>query len=113
MSAVARFDGREVVLAGRLDVHTVAEVRTALHSAIDAGEGRLTVYLHDAEVMDATGLGVLIGGHRRAERSGRSLVLRGPSPRLVRLLGAMRLHRVLTIEDAGEFTGDEVPNLSA
>ena len=78
MTAVARFDGSEVVLAGRLDVHTVADVRSALHTAIDAGEGRLVVNLYAAEVMDATGLGVLIGGHRRAERAGRALVLRGP-----------------------------------
>jgi anti-anti-sigma factor len=50
--------------------------------------------------MDATGLGVLVGAHRRAQKLGRRLVLRGVSPRLARLLLATRLHRVLTLETA-------------
>lgn len=97
-------DGSEVVLRGRLDVQTVADVRLALHAAIDAGVGPLVLDLHDAEIMDATGLGVLIGGHRRAERAGRTLVLRSPSARLARLLVAMRLHRILHVEPAGVAT---------
>lgn len=98
MTARVSGDGCEVVVTGRLDVATVADVRVALHRAIDTGHGALLVDLGDAEVMDATGVGVLIGAHRRAERAGRTLVLRAPSPRLLRLLVAMRLHRILRLE---------------
>lgn len=91
----------EVVLAGRLDVHTVADVRNALHAAIDAGSGDLLVDVAGVEVMDATGLGVLVGAHRRAGRSGRRLVLQGASPRLRRLLRVTRLHRILVVQPGG------------
>ena len=85
---------------GRLDVHSVAKVRDAIHTAIDEGRGDLVLDLADVEIMDATGLGVLVGAHRRAQKLGRRLVLRGVSPRLARLLLATRLHRVLTLETA-------------
>lgn len=100
MEVTMTSDGSEVVLRGRLDVRTVADVRTALHVAIDTGAGDLIVDLRDAEIMDATGLGVLVGAHRRAGRAGRSLVLREVPPRLERLLLATRLHRILAVERA-------------
>lgn len=90
--------GQVVALAGRLDVHSVADVRIALHAALDAGSGPLVVDLADVELLDATGLGVLVGAHRRAGRTGRVLVLRAVPPRLGRLLIATRLDRVLAVE---------------
>lgn len=88
--------GQEVSVAGRLDVHTVAEVRVALHDILARGTGDLLIHLAEAEVQDATGLGVIVGVHHRARRVGRRLVLVDVSPRLDRLLRASRLHRVLT-----------------
>jgi anti-anti-sigma factor len=93
-------EGQQVALIGRLDVHTVADVRQALHSAIASGAGDLVLDVSETEVGDATGLGVLVGMHRRADRAGRRLVLHGVPPRLGRLLLATRLHRVLNIDDA-------------
>jgi len=87
--------GQEVVITGRLDVHTVADVRLLLHAAVDRGSGDLLLHLAEAEVHDATGLGVIVGAHHRARRAGRQLVLVDVSPRLDRLLRASRLHRVL------------------
>lgn len=92
--------GREVALSGRLDVHSVADVRTVLHAAIDAGDGDLVVDLSGVDLVDATGLGVLVGADRRAKLAGRRVVLRDVRPRLLRILRATRLHRVLTIEVA-------------
>ncbi|RKS71351.1 anti-anti-sigma factor [Motilibacter peucedani] len=90
--------GDLVVLRGRLDVTTVGDVRLALHDALGAGFGRFVVDVSEAEIADATGLGVLVGAHRRAERLERQLVLRGVPPRLERLLRATRLHRILHVE---------------
>jgi anti-sigma B factor antagonist len=87
--------GLEVTICGPLDVESVAEVRTALHEILDRGAGDLLVHLAQAEVHDATGLGVIVGAHHRARRLGRRLVLVDVSPRLDRLLRASRLHRVL------------------
>lgn len=100
MEALAEGPGKLLVLRGSLDVSTVADVRQALHAAVDAGTGDLVVDLRDVVVLDATGLGVLVGAHRRAGRCGRQLVLRRVPARLQRLLVATRLHRVLRVEGA-------------
>ena len=90
--------GQEIALSGRLDVSAVAEVRAALHDALDAGTGDLVVDLSGVEVIDATGLGVLLGADRRAKLLDRRIVLRDAAPRVRRILRVTRLHRVLTLD---------------
>ena len=89
---------QEVVLSGRLDVSSVSSVRSVLHSAIDTGTGDLFVDLSGVEMIDATGLGVLVGAHRRAVLCGRRVVLRNVSGRVSRILRATRLNRILSVE---------------
>ena len=101
--------GQEVAVAGRLDVHTVADLRVLLHEVLDHGAGDLRVHLADAEVGDATGLGLIVGTHHRARRLGRRLVLVDVSPRLDRLLRSSRLHRVIARSEAGVADGTVVP----
>jgi anti-sigma B factor antagonist len=95
-----RTDGDRLVLTGRLDARHAAAARDALHDALDAGAGRLVVDLSGVELLDATGLGVLVGAHRRARLDGRELVLQGMPPRIARLLSRTRLSRVIVV--AGE-----------
>ncbi|OUC85450.1 STAS domain-containing protein [Streptosporangium minutum] len=91
--------GAQVVSVGnRLDVGTVAGVRPRLHDAVDSGHGDLVVDLSGLEMIDATGLGVLVGTHRRALAAERRLILRGVPPRVMRVLAVTRLNRVLTVE---------------
>ncbi|MDH6112826.1 anti-anti-sigma factor [Kitasatospora sp. MAP12-15] len=92
--------GGHAVLAveGRLDVRTAADARARLHQAVDGGAGDLVLDLGGLEFWDATGLGVIMGTHRRAGRLGRRLVLRSVPPQLQRLLVATRLHRILAVE---------------
>ncbi len=87
--------GAELVLRGRLDVRVTADVRLALAAALAAGDGDLVVDVAALEVVDATGLGVLVGAHRAAGRAGRRLVLRDVPPPLARALARTRLDRVL------------------
>ena len=91
--------GCEIALEGRLDARSVSDVRTALWAAIDAGVGDLVVDVSGVETVDATGLGMLLGADRRAKLAGRRIVFRDAAPRVVRLLRATRLHRVLTLEE--------------
>ena len=98
MDIVITRPGQTITLNGRLDVSTVADVRIALHDAVDSGSGDLFVDLSAIEFIDASGLGVLVGAHRRAGRFGRRLVLRGVPDRVLRLLALTRLNRVLCIE---------------
>ena len=94
---VLRAAGSELALAGRLDVTSVAEVRAALHHAVDhpGAPAELHVDVAALELVDATGLGVLVGAHRRAQRAGRRLVLVDVPDRLARVLFVTRLDRVL------------------
>lgn len=87
--------GAELHLRGRLDVATASAVRETLRRAVDGGTGDLLVHLDAIEVMDAAGLGVLVGAHRRSRLADRRLVLLGVPLRLERLIRHTRLHRVL------------------
>jgi anti-anti-sigma factor len=89
-----------VALHGRLDVSVAAAARTALHAAVDDGAGDLVLDLRDLGSWDATGLGVIMGAHRRAGRCGRRLVLRDVPPQMHRLLTHTRLDRILTMENS-------------
>lgn len=89
----------QVVRVGaRLDAGTSAPVRARLHEAVESGEGDLILDLSELEMIDATGLGVLVGTHRLALDAGRRLVLRAVPPRIMRVLAVTRLNRVLRVE---------------
>jgi anti-anti-sigma factor len=90
--------GAALALSGRLGASTVADVRAALYEAVDSGVDDLLLDLNGVELVDATGLGVIVGAHRRADRLGRRLVLQRLPERIERLLLATRLNRVLTVE---------------
>jgi anti-anti-sigma factor len=90
--------GQRISLSGNVDVTSVADLRGVLHTAIDKGKGELRVDVSTLVLIDAAGLGVLLGAHRRAQRSGRTLVLVGVPDDLSRLLFKTRLYRVLNVE---------------
>lgn len=92
---VSRRAGREVSIDGWLGTGTDASVRDDLHDIIATGEGDLIVRLGNADVGDATGLGVLLGAHVRARRAGRRLVLADVSSRTSRMLTRTRWGQVL------------------
>jgi anti-sigma B factor antagonist len=96
--------GGVVILNGRVDASTVSALRDRVHRAVDRGDGRLVIDLTDIETIDVTGLNMLIGAQRRAQRAGRDLVLRGVPVRVSRLLRATRLSRVLREEPAESVT---------
>lgn len=101
-----RGDHAVLAVGGRLDVRSAADARTVLHTAVDTGRGDLVLDLSDLDSWDATGLGVIMGAHRRAGRCNRRLVLRGVPPQMQRLLVATRLHRILSIEGGLTVEGD-------
>ncbi len=88
--------GRLLALHGRLDVVAAADTRLALADQLDAGgSGDLVVDLGQVRSADLTGVGVLVGAHRRAGRVGRRLVLQDAPADVSRLLHVTRLDRVL------------------
>ncbi|SDO67114.1 anti-anti-sigma factor [Pedococcus dokdonensis] len=93
----ATHTGQEVAIVGRIDVHSVPDVRLLLHEIIDTGCGDVHMRLADAEIGDATGLGVLVEAYNRARRAGRRLAVVDMSERTGRLLRASRLDRALVL----------------
>jgi anti-anti-sigma factor len=97
-------DGHDVIIEGRLDVHTVPDIRDVIHQVIATGSGELRLHLRDAEIGDATGLGVILHLHRRATRAERRLLVIDPSDRTRRLLRGCRLDRILASRHGGPLT---------
>lgn len=87
---------------GSVDLATVADLREKLLAAVDRAlvdaMPVLSLDLSDAELIDATGLGVLLAAHRRARRGGSQLRLIRLNPDLQRVLLVSRLYRVLDVE---------------
>ncbi|HSK28172.1 MAG TPA: STAS domain-containing protein [Jiangellales bacterium] len=102
MDVTDDLDSGVLRLTGSLDVRSVAAVREALAGLLDRLPGDVVLDLSGVDVVDATGLGVIVAAHRRALRSGRRLVLRGVEPGLARLFAIARLARVLSFERAGD-----------
>ena len=87
--------GHHVSLRGRLDVHTVPDLRLVLHRIVDDGGDDLLVDLAECEIGDATGFGVLVECLRRARRGSRSFRIVAAEPRIHRLLRRARLGHVV------------------
>ncbi len=91
-------------LRGSLDLATAPTVRAALTDATDKGGHHIVVDLAQLEFLDSTGLGVLIGAHRRATERGGSLRLvvhGGPISRLLNITGLIEVFAVYhSLEDA-------------
>lgn len=91
-------------LRGSLDLATSPTVRAALSEATEKGNRHLVVDLTQLEFLDSTGLGALIGAHRRAvEHNGslRLVVGEGPIERLLEITGLIRIFSVYhSLDDA-------------
>ena len=87
-----------LTVSGRLDGTSVTEVRASLEGLIAATDGDVVVDLTCVDVIDAVGLGMLAAAHRRLERAGRHLVLRGCAGHVRRVLAVTGLNRVLHVE---------------
>jgi anti-sigma B factor antagonist len=91
-------DGWTVVAAsGEIDVATAPELRDKLTELVDAGRTRVVVDLEDVDFIDSTGLGVLVGGVRRARGEGGDLRLVCTNSRILKVFEATGLDEIFTI----------------
>ncbi len=95
---------RIFALSGTLDIATSPSLRAALIEAADRGEHEIVVDLSQLEFLDSTGLGALIGAHKRAAEHGGSIrlvALEGQILRLLRITGLLDVFSVYpTVEAA-------------
>jgi anti-sigma B factor antagonist len=83
---------------GELDVHTGPELRQEIQSQLGAQPKMLIVDLNGVGMVDSTGLGVLIGGCRRAKDAGTDLRVVCDNTRVKRILDISGLSRLFRIE---------------
>ncbi len=92
-------------LVGQLDVATAPELRQALQEAQYGGGARVVVDLTRVEFLDSFGLGVLVGGLKRARLQGGRFVLAGAGPRVQRIFEVTGLdssfRQVAHVEELG------------
>lgn len=90
--------------AGEVDLLTGASLRVHLDELLLLGQVRLVLDLSAVTFIDSSGLGTLVGAHKKARVFRGSLALVGVPPTVRRVLGLTALDRVLpmfdTVEDA-------------
>lgn len=110
-------DGKAIVygLRGSLDFETAPSLRAAMLEAADEGKHDIVVDLSQLEFLDSSGLGALIGAHKRAlENAGRVRVIvsTGTIARLLTITGLMNVLAVYpSIEAALEDRDRLIPSV--
>ena len=86
-----------LALRGELDVNGGPRLRDALVEAIGDGGRRIIVDLEGVDFIDSAGLGVLVGGLKRARMHGDDLVLVATGRSVLKVLEITGLTRVFDI----------------
>jgi anti-sigma B factor antagonist len=87
-----------VAFSGELDLSTAPVLREELLQALCVPASDIVVDLREVVFMDSTGLGLLIGAHRRAQAAGASVRVVCTQPDLLRVLRVSGLDQVLTVD---------------
>jgi anti-anti-sigma factor len=91
-------DGRTIITAeGDIDLTTAGILREALEHALQT-PATVVVDVGGVGFIDSSGLNAFVWGHRHAQSSGCSLLLRHPSAMLRRLLEVTALDSILRID---------------
>lgn len=103
----AEADTALIVADGEIDLATVNKLRSAVTELMTQGARHLTVDLDKVTYIDSSGLGMLIGAHKRMASTGGTLTIRCSQARVLRLLSITGLDRVLRVTThAGAFEPD-------
>jgi anti-sigma B factor antagonist len=97
-------DAQVAVVNGRIDLGSAPELRDQGTSALAAGGGSLVLDLADVEFIDSSGLGVLIGLQREAQRlSGRIAIVppRGSAQQIFALTRTESFFTLVTDQETG------------
>jgi len=100
MTQIVQENGRTVVKPQRdIVVPATDELRQELKGLMAAG-GDLTIDLTGVEIIDSTGLGLLISAHNTLKKVGKALVVTNASADLRELFKSMRLDKHFTVAEA-------------
>jgi anti-anti-sigma factor len=87
----------EIVVEEDLTAEAANRLHSRLADALRMSPAQLVVDLRGCGYADALAIDVLLNAHRQAYQAGARLTLRGPSPRVQRLLRLARVHQVFHV----------------
>jgi len=91
-------DGVAVIgLTGEVDVYTSPRLKQEIVDLLNQGQTKIVVDTTKVEYLDSTGLGVLIGGLKRARERDGDLRLICDSPRILRIFEITGLTKIFDI----------------
>jgi anti-sigma B factor antagonist len=93
-------DTADISAHGEIDLATVNTLRSAITHVLTEGARHLVLHLEGVTYIDSSGLGTLIGAHKRVASAGGTMTVRCTQPRILRLFTITGLDRVLTVLDA-------------
>ena len=88
-----------IEVGGEIDVYTAPKLRERLISLVESGSHELIVDMESVEFLDSTGLGVLVGGLKRARAYEGWIDLVCTQSRILRIFRITGLNRVFNIYD--------------
>ncbi|MDP9028720.1 MAG: STAS domain-containing protein [Actinomycetota bacterium] len=86
-----------IAVSGRLNAINVAELRSAVASAVDEGWVRIVLELRGVEFIDSSGLGGVISGLKCARQAGGDLRLVAPTAQVMMILHLTNLDQILSV----------------
>jgi len=86
-----------VVVHGEIDVYTAPSLRERLNELVSSGHYDLIVDMEGVDFLDSTGLGVLVGGLKRARSHDGSLQLVCAQERILKVFRITGLTKVFPI----------------
>ena len=88
-----------IEVGGEIDVYTAPKLKERLVSLVESGSYQLIVDMESVEFLDSTGLGVLVGGLKRARAQEGWIDLVCTQSRILRIFRITGLNRVFSIYD--------------
>jgi anti-sigma B factor antagonist len=86
-----------VRVGGEIDVYTAPNLREAVLGLIASGVSHVIADLRGVEFLDSTGLGAIVGGHKRLRTIEGSLILAASPERITRLFRITGLDRAFVL----------------
>jgi anti-sigma B factor antagonist len=84
-------------VGGEIDVYTASQLRETVVDLIGKGVSHVIADLRAVEFLDSTGLGAIVGGHKRLRTIDGSLVLAASPDRILRLFRITGLDQAFSL----------------
>ena len=84
-------------VAGEIDVYTASQLRETVVDLIGNGVTHVIADLRAVEFLDSTGLGAIVGGHKRLRTIDGSLILAASPDRILRLFRITGLDQAFSL----------------